>query len=138
MVRLRMKFGDYTVKGLEKYIRIERKHGWSELLSNMSTKRSKERLWKNLEQLGRVNQNGGVAAVFVEDNPVNLSTAACNFSNVGLDFRSILFLESKALLEFGVPIIPIGRGIVKEAFVKQFFDHFVATHKAGTTWYKKG
>jgi hypothetical protein len=43
--------GDYSIKGMENLIRIEKKYGFSELIGNMTPKESKERFEREMEKL---------------------------------------------------------------------------------------
>jgi len=46
--------GDYSIKGMEHIITIERKNGFSELFGNMTPKSSKERFHREMERMQNV------------------------------------------------------------------------------------
>lgn len=43
--------GDYTVKGLENFLSIERKNGWAELFGNYTPSSNKERFEREMERM---------------------------------------------------------------------------------------
>jgi hypothetical protein len=60
----RFKTGDYTLKGFEKVVCIEKKSGWSELAGNISNKHGREKLIKEFRRM----QAFPVRVVVIEDS----------------------------------------------------------------------
>lgn len=135
--RKRMPFGDYTIKGMENVLRIERKHGWSELVSNLATTRKRSNLYRNIRALARLKLNGGIAAVFVEDNPVTLPLATKHATSPYVTYLTIIRFCTECQINYGVPVIPIGTGTMKEAYIHDFFHSILTAHKKGRAWYKR-
>lgn len=128
----RLKFGDYTIKGLEPYIRIERKNSWSEIADNLATSKGRANLYANIQNLSEVN---GVVAIFVEDNPLSIPylRAFSEFATPG----SVVDFWHTCWLKYRVPLMPIGKGPARIDFVRKFLLKAIAGHKEGTSWYRK-
>ena len=62
-----LKYGDYTVEGLEDVVRIERKASTSEIAQNLGSKKNKERFYRELEKL-QLLPNAYIICEFPESN----------------------------------------------------------------------
>lgn len=128
----RLTYGDYTIKGFEKYLRIERKNSWEEIASNLSTEKNRRNLYRNLRNLHKLN---GITAIFVEESFASLPLMK-RFSGY-VTFKTVMDFCGIALVQYNTPVIPIGKGPVRDEFLHKFFHRVITDHKFGKSWYKK-
>ena len=120
MVKKRLKVGDYTIKGFENKIAIEKKSGIAELFSDLTTgeRSGFERFLQRLSQYP-------VKAIVVEDSffgPLIYSIAAIlkrkSRGKSRLTAHTIFHWTSKISIEYGIPILFVDKSSCKEIVTK--------------------
>jgi len=107
----RLKTGDYTIKGFEKVIAIEKKSGLIELLNDLANgyRNTFERFLKRLSEYP-------VKVIIVEDTlselSINRALAHIRHKSRGrarLTSRSIYYWVSEIAIKYGIPIVFVGK-----------------------------
>lgn len=99
----RLKIGDYTFKGAEEIVAIEKKSGWQEILTDISAK-YRPGFKKFLERLA----NLPLKCMVIEDDITYMNDSP-NFKYGRLKVDSLIFWYNKIILEYEIPIILIGK-----------------------------
>jgi len=107
----RLKTGDYTVKGFEKVIAIEKKSGLVELLNDLANG-YRPTFVRFLERLSKY----PVKVIVVEDtlSELSISRALTHISKKSrgkarLTFRSIYYWTAEIATKYGIPIVFVGK-----------------------------
>jgi ERCC4-type nuclease len=105
MERKRLKVGDYTIKGYEKEIAIEKKSGLDELFSNLSAK-TRPRFERFLKRLS----NYSTKAIVVEQPFTHNSVGHAVWklkrnSHSQMTAKTIHYWTSKIIIHYGIPIV---------------------------------
>ena len=109
--RKRLKTGDYTIKGFEKVIAIEKKSGLIELLNDLANgyRPTFERFLKRLSKYP-------VKVIVVEDTLSELSISRAllhirkkSRGKARLTSRTIYYWVSEIAVKYGIPIVFVGK-----------------------------
>lgn len=97
--------GDYSIKGAEDLIRIERKYGFAELFGNMSPKESKDRFEREMERLRHIRHK----YVLIEGNISNdMLTLSVPQIYKGPPGSSLMKWLIDLQFEYDVQLLPCG------------------------------
>lgn len=109
--------GDYSVKGLEDLVTIERKNGFCELFGNMSPKANRERFEREMERMGPIKHK----FVFIESQ-LNQDILTLSPGQVykGPPARKVLEWLSKIEIEYGVSVKFVGE--CGKTWAKRIFE----------------
>ncbi len=115
--RQRLIIGDYTIKGYEDTVAIEKKSGIIELISNLASK-DRPRFKKFLAKLSQYK----LKYMLIEDSLANVDIAFKQNSRTHLTPTSIYYWLSVINIEYGIPTIFIGhKKRIQEEFLYYFF-----------------
>jgi len=106
--------GDYTFKGFEDIVCIEKKSGWAEILTDIS-KPYRERFRAFLDKMSSVD----IPLMIIEDTPSGI-TSACKYGR--LTPESLYHWYSLIACEYNIPIMLVGKNktIKNKLIVKAF------------------
>jgi ERCC4-type nuclease len=113
--RTRLKTGDYTIKGFEKLVCIERKKNWAELLSNLRGA-NRKRFIAELKRLRKFKHR----YILIEDNN-NTVLDGCKYSQYGPDTLYYWYLQ--IIVVYKIPIVFLGR---KKDTQQMLLDSFMS------------
>lgn len=113
----RLKVGDYTIKGFEDKIAVEKKSGIIELINNLSGK-DRERFKRFLIKLSRY----PIKCMVIEDSLSHIDTAFRSCPKTHLAPASIYYWLSVINIQYKIPTIFIGHnGHRREEFLYYLF-----------------
>lgn len=115
IIKKRLDFGDYTIKGYENLVRIEKKENWEEIVGNMSSKVNRLNFFKTCKRM----QKFPVRFIFVNDDIRRIPHVRI-FSEY-VTPRNLLNWVLCFQLQYGIPVVPIGSGKTSTYYVNQFF-----------------
>ena len=117
--------GDYTVKGFEDIVRIERKQGFSELFNNLMVKDHRERFERELERLFPIKHKYIIVESSLNEDIMSLSVPQYNkrSSPPGSKLVQMLF---EYQIDYGV--VPIFAGPCGKRVASRIFRHVVRTY----------
>ncbi len=125
LARKRLSTGDYTIKGLEQVVAIERKSGWDEILTNLSTKRNYNRFADELKRMTKY----PVRLLIVEASWRDMEFLS-TFTGASNPLPILNAFISRCLFEFNIPVLAIGRrSSHTRAYVSSLFKSIA--------WYKE-
>lgn len=107
--------GDYSIKGLENVISIERKSGVDEIFSNLGAKKNKERFYRELELLKTYKYK-----YIVIEGTVAQMLYGSRFSKI--DPLYIMRLLNEIELTYGIPIKFIEKGDAAHRYVGMLLE----------------
>lgn len=116
IIRKRLKTGDYTIRGMEKIVCIEKKSNWAEMVLNVSSKTYRQNFILQLRRM----RHFPVRFLVVHGDISKISSTKV-FGNTS---PTILYgWMLNITLEYGVSLLPVGsrtraRPIVRELFVR--------------------
>lgn len=115
---MRLKTGDYTLKGMEKLVCIEKKSGWKELIGNVSNKANRVRFVKLLRRM--------------EKFPVRIMVVHADPSKIMLTHTygdaspSILYgWFINIVIEYGVTLMPVGPKKRAQPIIRELLKRLV-------------
>ena len=118
VTRKRLQTGDYTIKGMEDIVCIEKKSGWAELLMNVSSRVNRENFIKELRRM----------SVF----PVKLLVVHADISKIATTHTfgdtSPLILYGwvvNVVIEYGVNILAVGNKRKSQRLIQELFKRIV-------------
>ncbi len=100
----RLKVGDYTIKGFEDIIAIEKKSGIVELISNLSSK-DRPRFKAFLKRLSLY----PIKCIVIEDSLSHIEAAFRSCPKTHLEPASIYYWLSVIMLQYNIPVLFIGK-----------------------------
>lgn len=112
--------GDYTIKGMEHIVRIERKFGFCELFGNMTPVSNRERFEREMEKLRPIPYKYLVIESSINDDILGLSVPQIYKGPPGSAVLKWIF---ELQVEFG--IIPVFTGSCGKRVVKQIFEAII-------------
>lgn len=109
--------GDYSVKGLEDLVTIERKNGFSELFGNMSPKASRERFEREMERMQSIKHR----FIFIESQ-LNQDILCLSPGQMykGPPARKVLEWLSELEIKYGVSVKFVGE--CGKTWAKRIFE----------------
>lgn len=114
----RLETGDYTVKGYERQLAIERKSGLKEFIIGISGQ-NKRRFARFLERLGEV----PYACIVIEDRLGNLDKVFAEMEYTQVTPKSVYDWLAKITFEYQIPILFFdGKGHSKQNFLYYLFS----------------
>ena len=102
--KCRLKVGDYTIKGAENHVAIEKKSGIIELISNLSAK-DRPRFKKFLAKLSKY----PIKCIVIEDSFSHIESAFRACPKTHLEPRSIYYWLSVINIQYQIPTLFIGK-----------------------------
>lgn len=115
--------GDYTVKGYEDKLAIEKKSGLKEFITNISGK-DKKRFARFLQHLSEV----PYACIVIEDSLGRLDKVFAEMEYTRVTPKSVYDWLAKITFEYQIPIIFFdGRGNAKQNFLYYLFSVAIET-----------
>ncbi len=125
----RLQTGDYTVKGMENLVCIEKKEDWAEIAYDVSCEKNRT----NFIALLRRMQQFPIRFMVVHDDLGSLA----NMRTYGkLDMtRPVYNWVLNIPLEYGIPLIPAGARRKSQYVVTELFRRIVEFHKVGRVTY---
>lgn len=105
--------GDYTLKGYEDLLRIERKAGFGELFNNLINKDERDRFLREMERLSKFRYKYLLIESFVNNDILSLGIPQMKFTGPsgGKVLRDIFMIEH----EYGVCPMFVGNAFEKVA-----------------------
>jgi hypothetical protein len=113
-----MDAADYTIKGAEDLVRIERKYGFTELFNNMTPLESKYRFEREMEKLRAVKHRYLVIETSLNDDILALSIPQLY---KGPTANRVLSWITELEMEYG--IVPIYAGSCGRRVARHIFDN---------------
>jgi ERCC4-type nuclease len=126
--------GDYTIKGMEKHLRIERKASISELENNLSTKKNRERFNRAMKRLGEYPYR----CLIITDDASTIYLRRYR-SQMTADMMAKLLADVS--INYGVPLFFISKDDrpTSKWFIRTIFKNYYNAYKTGTLFdYRKG
>jgi DNA excision repair protein ERCC-4 len=122
MKRARLKVGDYTIKGFEDKVAIEKKNGLKELVNNISGK-DRKRFKAFLTKLSLYE----VKCIIIEDSLSNINKCLAELpSRCRINKKSILYWLSEITIMYGIPLLFIGKNKTnKKQLLDQLFKRVI-------------
>ena len=119
--KCRLNVGDYTIKGFEDKVAIEKKSGIIELISNLSGK-DRPRFKKFLAKLSKY----PIKCIIIEDSFSHIESAFRACTKTHLEPASIYYWLSVINIEYNIPTIFIGNNKQqRETFLYYLFSEAV-------------
>ncbi len=115
MVERALKCGDYTIKELDKYLRVERKGSFGELAGNLGRKVLRARFEREMEAL----QGFPLRFLVVEENPSVLDEELPHSS---IPSASVWRMLVRVQLVHRVPVLFVGHRPQSRRRVRDFLD----------------
>lgn len=115
MVERTLKCGDYTVKELDKYLRIERKGSFEELAGNLGRKVLRARFEREMEAM----RNYPLRLLVVEENPSELDTPLLHST---IPSESVWRMLMRVQLVHRVPVLLVGHRPQSRQRVRALLD----------------
>jgi hypothetical protein len=112
--------GDYTIKGYEDLVRIERKYGFCELFGNMVPKEAELRFEREMEKLRNIPHKYIIIETSLSDDILGLSVPQMRF---GMPANRLLKWLMEISIEYGV--MPIFAGECGKRVARSIFDEVV-------------
>lgn len=126
VVRKRLDTGDYTIKGMEDLVCIEKKSGWSEIAVNVGSKRLLGNFKAELERMG----DFPIRYLVIHDDPSHIQHARTYAKHIGKN--TILLWYLRIQLEYGVPVICAGSKKNAKNLIRQLFRKIIEHNRNGT------
>lgn len=114
--KARLAVGDYTIKGHEDKVAIEKKSGIIELISNLSGK-DRPRFKKFLVRLSQYE----IKCIIIEDSFSRVESVFRYHKKTHLDSKSFYYWISVITITYGIPILFIG----KNKSQREIFLHYL-------------
>ena len=118
VIQKRLKTGDYTIKGMEKIVCIEKKSGWGELMTNVSNKIYRENFICELRRM--------------QDYPIRILVVHADISKIQTtktfgDISPTLLYGwiVNIVIEYGVQLLPVGSRIKAKPIIRMLFKRLV-------------
>ncbi len=119
--KCRLKVGDYSIKGLEHKVAIEKKSGIIELISNLSSK-DRPRFKKFLHKLSEYDTK----CIVIEDSFSNIELAFRICKKTHLNPVSIYYWLSVITIKYQIPVLFIGNNKQqREEFLYYLFSEIM-------------
>jgi len=112
----RLETGDYTLPGLEKYLCIERKANWDELVANFFNKKYRKNIYSQLERMKKFKWKFIIMETSF-NNIYNQRKSPYMFVNT----TSLLKLIVKLFIEYGITILWLPNRTYRRDFLREFF-----------------
>lgn len=115
----KLDYGDYSVKGLENIISIERKDSISEIFSNLGTKKNKDRFYKELNGLSQYKYK----FIVIEATLAQLMCGS-RFSRLSPEY--IINLIHKIYCDYGIPTLFLDHGQYAQKYVGSLLEQIAS------------
>lgn len=102
--RARLKVGDYSIKGYEDRVAIEKKSGLTELLIDLSS-RNRPRFRRFLAKMAAYE----IKCMVIEDSMSGINRALMSLPGTHLTHDTVLYWLSKMITDYGIPVLLIGK-----------------------------
>lgn len=129
VVRRRLETGDYTIKGMEDIVCIEKKSGWGEIAVNVGTKRLLENFRAELQRMGEY----PIRFLVIHDDPSHMYHTKTYAQHIGPNTLLQWFLRIQ--LEYGVPILCVGNKRIAKNTVRLLFRKILEFNTQGRLYY---
>jgi ERCC4-type nuclease len=120
-VKRRLPVADYTIKGYEDIIAVERKSGFKEFIGNLTGKK-RMKFEKYLEKLAEYE----LGILVIEENLNSLQRVFRELKFSRMTPEGVFHWVNKIVVEYGIPVICMDcKGRNKEKFLYQLFDQLL-------------
>jgi ERCC4-type nuclease len=123
VVHRRLATGDYTIRGLEKILCIERKASWEEIAMNVSSRKRRIAFNALLKRM----QAFPIRFLVVCDDVSSMMWTKSYGPQNSVILASNTFVT--ITLEYGIPIISVGSGVFGKQLIVNLFDQILALRK---------
>jgi len=125
VTRTRLETGDYTIKGMEELLAIERKASWAELAGNIGTRPKRENFIAELRRMRKFPYR----ILVVEDIIPTINTTRYRGTWTGA--AQVKDWLMRIPIEFGVPVLTVGSHNYNKATVQELLKKFSMLQKEG-------
>ncbi len=115
----KLNFGDYSVKGLEDILSIERKDSICEIFANLGTKKNKTRFYNELEGLSKYKHK-----FIVIEATVSQLMCGSRFSRLAPEY--IINLINKIYCDYGIPTLFLEHGEYAQKYVGSLLEQIAS------------
>lgn len=128
MIKWRLRCGDYTIKGYEDIVAVEKKSGLKEFITNLG-KKDRTRFERSLEKLAQY----PIKCMVIEGCLDRRLFSVLSSIPTKLGPSSVYFWLSKIIIEYGIPVLFIGRNVtIKRDMLVELFNRIIREIEYGT------
>ena len=129
VIRKRLDTGDYTIKGMEHLVCIEKKSSWQEIAMNIGSKRNLVNFKKELERMG----DFPIRFLVIHEDPSHIYHTRTYSKHIGKNTLMLWYMRIQ--VEYGIPTMCVGNKAIAKNMIRLLFNKIIQFHEQGRLYY---